>query len=152
MNHSLHPLTIDDYDAVFALWSSCEGIGLSSADSREEIARYLERNPGMSFTARSSEQIVGAALAGHDGRRGYLHHLAVRERYRNRGIGSSLVEACLTALKREGIVKCHLFAFETNADGIAFWMRQNWIVRHDLKIISKDLCPLPAGESASAAC
>jgi hypothetical protein len=41
----IRPLSITDYDAVFALWRQCEGIGLSQADSRESIQRYLKRNP-----------------------------------------------------------------------------------------------------------
>ena len=44
-------MTIQDYDAVLALWQSVDGMGLSDADSREGIGRYLARNPGMSFTA-----------------------------------------------------------------------------------------------------
>ena len=63
------PFTIDSYDDVIALWQQCDGIGLSSADSRENIHYYLERNPGMSFIATINESIVGAILAGHDGRR-----------------------------------------------------------------------------------
>jgi N-acetylglutamate synthase len=43
-------LTLSDYDAVIALWQSADGVGLSDADSREAIGRYLARNPGMSFT------------------------------------------------------------------------------------------------------
>ena len=48
---SILPFTIEDYDQVYALWQRCEGVGLSSADSRQSIAAYLDRNPGMSFVA-----------------------------------------------------------------------------------------------------
>ena len=84
-----------DHAAVVELWCSAEGIGLSSADSRPEIEHYLERNPGMSFVARDDGQIVGAALCGHDGRRGYLHHLAVAQSHRRRGIGTALAPGLL---------------------------------------------------------
>ncbi len=70
---------MEDFDEVYALWQRCEGVGLGSADSRPNIAAYLDRNPGMNFAARDGETIVGAILCRHDGRRGYIHHLAVQD-------------------------------------------------------------------------
>lgn len=133
------PFTLSHYDAVYAMWQATPGVGLSSADSREAIAVYLARNPGMSFLACDGEAVVGALLAGHDGRRGYLHHLAVLPTYRRRGIGSELVNRCLDALQAEGIQKAHLFIFNQNESGIAFWESQGWQFRTDISVMSKVL-------------
>ena len=65
----IREMTIQDYDAVIALWQSVIGMGLSDSDSREGIGRYLARNPGMSFAAWDGDLLVGAVLCGHDGRR-----------------------------------------------------------------------------------
>lgn len=130
---------ITDYDAVFSLWQSCEGVALSEADSFENIQSYLRRNPGMSFVARADGTLVGALLAGHDGRRGYMHHLAVDAGTRRQGIGGRLVEACLEALKKSGMKRCHIFIFNTNVSGQAFWKRLGWDLRRDIGIISKDI-------------
>ena len=48
-------MAADDYDEVLRLWRDTEGIGLheDEADSRAGIARYLERNPGLSSVARA---------------------------------------------------------------------------------------------------
>lgn len=133
-------LTIDDYEEVIALWRSSEGVGLSAADSRESIGRYLDRNPGMSYVARTENgELVGAVLCGHDGRRGYLHHLAVDAGWRGQGIGRKLVDHCMDALQAEGIGKCHLFVFHANDTGRAFWKRTGWVERTNLLIMSKDL-------------
>jgi ribosomal protein S18 acetylase RimI-like enzyme len=91
--------TIESYDRVLNLWEQCEGIGLSNSDSKENIQLYLNRNPGMSFIAELGNQLVGAILAGHDGRRGYIHHLAVLPNYRRQGIGSLMVKNSLNKLK-----------------------------------------------------
>ncbi len=131
--------TMDAYDAVFGLWTACEGVGLSDADSRPNIERFLLRNPGMSFVARDGEVIIGAILAGHDGRRGYLHHLAVHPEYRRRGIGHLLFETALDALRAAGIKKCHGFVFRDNVRGLDFWRAVGWTVREDVRLISKDL-------------
>jgi N-acetylglutamate synthase len=130
---------IESYTEVYALWRQCEGIGLSESDKEGNIARYLARNPGMSFIARENNTIVGAILAGHDGRRGYIHHLAVHPNYRRQGIGKDLVVHCLATLAKAEIDKCHIFVFHSNTQGIAFWKHLGWTLRDDIGVLSKIL-------------
>jgi len=139
VNPQILPFTPDHYDQVHALWQQSEGVGLSAADSRENIQVYLERNPRMSFVAMSDGVVIGAVLCGHDGRRGYIHHLAVAPQWRRRSVGRQLVDRCLGALRDTGIQKCHLFIFNQNHDGIAFWKSIGWTQRGDISIMSKDL-------------
>ncbi|MBN2234543.1 MAG: GNAT family N-acetyltransferase [Opitutales bacterium] len=140
MEIAISTLRINDYNAVMALWNQCDGIGLSEADSRESIQAYLDRNPGMSFIASAGDgAALGAILAGHDGRRGYLHHLAVHPSHRRKGIGGRLVEHALAALKEAGIGKVHLFIFNTNTSGLAFWEASGWKLRTDIAIVSKTI-------------
>ncbi len=138
---AMRPLSLDHYDTVFTLWKECEGIGLSQADSRESIQGYLERNPNMSFVATSGDAVVGAVLCGHDGRRGYIHHLAVHPNYRRRALGRRLVQHSLAGLARDGIQKCHLFIMNHNQAGIAFWKSVGWTPRNDISVISKNIEP-----------
>lgn len=128
-----------DYEEVISLWEMCEGIGLSSADSPEKIKTYLDRNPGMSFIARKDGRIAGAVLSGHDGRRGFIHHLAVHPGFRKKGIGRKLANECVSALEAAGIEKCHLFIFMNNESGIKFWEKAGWTMRKDIGIMSRDL-------------
>lgn len=133
------PFEMEMYDEVLRLWQSCEGIGLSAADERERIAAYLLRNPGCSFVVKANGTIAGALLAGHDGRRGYLHHLAVTKDCRRQGIAKSLVEAALAALKKAGVEKCHLFLFTDNSSGREFWQALGWQYRMDIAVVSHNL-------------
>ena len=136
---TIQAMTIADYDDALALWQATEGLGLSAADSREAITRYLARNPGLSFVARDDEgNLIGTVLCGHDGRRGYLYHLAVRSDSRGRGLGRSLAGHCLEALRRQGIEKCHAFVKRSNVAGQSFWQRTDWIERN-LVLVSKDI-------------
>ena len=137
MKVEISQFTIDSYDDVLALWHQCEGVGLREADSRDSIRAYLDRNPGMSFVALSDGKTVGAVLGGHDGRRGYLHHLAVAPSCRRRGLARRLVDRCTAALTDAGIRKCHIFVFEDNADGISFWRAAGWLPRSDIGVMSK---------------
>ena len=125
-------MTVADYDAVYALWRSCKGMGLNDVDdSREGIARYLARNPETCFVAEDGG-VVGVILAGHDGRRGYIYHTAVRPDACGQGIGSALVQLALAALKDCGISKVALVAFSRNEGGNAFWEKQGFKLREDL--------------------
>jgi len=123
------------------LWQQCEGIGLSSADTQESIQTYLERNPGMSFIASSDRKVIGAVLAGHDGRRGYIHHLAVHPDHRRKSLARQLVERCLAAMAAVGIHKCHIFIFNNNFDGVEFWKNIDWVHRSDINVMSITIEP-----------
>lgn len=115
------PFTLADHGEALALWQATPGVGLSEADGREAIGRFLQRNPGTSFVARADGRLVATLLCGHDGRRGLLHHLVVHPASRRRGLGAQLVRHALQALAGQGIGKCHLMVFRDNAEGRAFW-------------------------------
>ncbi|MBR4510673.1 MAG: GNAT family N-acetyltransferase [Ruminococcus sp.] len=137
---NIRGMTIDDYDKVYALWLSCAGMGLNNLDdSREGIAKYLERNPETCFVAEESGNIAGVIIAGNDGRRGYIYHTAVNPDYRRRGIGSELVDAALDALKKLGINKVALVVFAKNENGNAFWEKIGFTGRGDLVYRNKSL-------------
>ncbi len=82
-------MSLTDYDEVYGLWLTCAGMGLNNLDdSKEGITCYLIRNPNTCFVALNENQIVGAILTGHDGRRGSIYHRAVLEMHRGQGIGT----------------------------------------------------------------
>ena len=139
MSQTIRPMTIADYDAVLRLWQETEGVGLNESDEREPMASFLKRNPGLSRVTLNGQNIVGAVLCGHDGRRGYLHHLAVVKAHRKLGLGKALVEACLADLAQLGIPKCNIFLFADNAEGEAFWKHNGWAKRPDLQVMQKPL-------------
>jgi ribosomal protein S18 acetylase RimI-like enzyme len=134
---TIEPLRISHYNEVLALWRRCEGVGLSEADSREAIAAYLDRNPGLSFVATAGGEVAGAILCGHDGRRGYIHHLAVDAPWRIQGIGRRLVETSLSALRDAGIQKAHMFIYADNEAGNGFWTSLGWVWRSELRMMSR---------------
>ena len=128
----IHPYTIDRYDDVIALMHRTPGISIRDADSRPATERYLARNPGMSFLSIAGEQVVGCAMCGHDGRRGYLQHVIVDEAYRCRGIAVELVEHCVAALHEIGIEKTHIDVFVENDLANGYWTRRGWQKRNDI--------------------
>jgi N-acetylglutamate synthase len=119
-------LSIDDYDAAVELWKKVEGVEIAEGDSREEMAEYLLRNPGLSRVASDRAAIVGVALCGHDGRRGYIYHLAVDPAYQGRGLGKRLVDECLEGLGKAGLTRVNIMVANDNPRGRDFWRRAGW--------------------------
>lgn len=125
-----------DHEDTHALWSRTPGVGLSTADNREQVIGFLQRNPGMSFVATTGGKVVGTVLCGHDGRRGLIHHLVVDAEHRRRGVASRLVNRALGALRAALIEKCHLMVFKYNPHGLAFWSRIGATRRQELALFS----------------
>ena len=117
---------IDDYDAAIELWKKVEGLDVAEGDDRETIRRFLQRNPGLSRIATVGSLPVGAVLCGHDGRRGYIYHLAVDPAYRRYGLGKRLVEECLDGLRQVGVMRAIILVADYNLGGAEFWKRAGW--------------------------
>ena len=121
------PMREEDYDDVRALWMTIRGFGIRALDdSREDVARFIRRNPTTSVVARADGRIVGSILCGSDGRQGALYHVCVARAYRRRGIGTRMVGYCMERLREMGINKVALIAFANNDAGNAFWRQIGW--------------------------
>nr|WP_296484292.1 GNAT family N-acetyltransferase [uncultured Acetatifactor sp.] len=131
---TVRTMTIEDYQGLYALWKTIKGFAMRSIDdSREGVERFLKRNPTSSVVAVDENgTIVGGILCGHDGRRGCLYHVCVREDWRRQGVGKAMVVYCMNALKVEQINKVSLIAFTANDIGNAFWKCIGWTKREDL--------------------
>ena len=139
MNIELRTMKNEDYDQVYALWKESEGLKLNADDSRESVIHFLERNPALSFVAIDQDNLVGAALCGHDGRHGYIHNLAVKKTHRKQGIGKSMVGRCMFELIKLGIHRCHLYVEGDNQNGINFWKKLGWEQRVEMISMSQPL-------------
>jgi len=140
MNVELREMEPADYDAVVALWSQTPGVILQPlTDSREGIARLLERNPGLSVVALLERGIAGSLLASHDGRRGFLQHLAVAPPLRGHGVAKAMIGRCLDGLSRHQLGWVHLDVAVTNEAAGAFWEKAGWSFQSHLMRLSRKL-------------
>jgi ribosomal protein S18 acetylase RimI-like enzyme len=118
--------SISDYAAALELWQRVEGLEIAEGDDRESVADFLVRNPGLSRVATDGSAIVGIALCGHDGRRGYIYHLAVDPIYQGRRVGKRLMNECLDGLRRAGLKRALILVADDNPRGRKFWKRCGW--------------------------
>lgn len=129
---SFREMGISDFPSVLELMRRAPGVSVRDADTEAATARFLGRNPGLSFVAERAGTIVGCLMSGHDGRRGYLYHLAVDASCRRQGVATGLVERCLGALESLDIHKMHIDVYRNNAEGEAFWRAFGWMRRDEL--------------------
>jgi ribosomal protein S18 acetylase RimI-like enzyme len=129
----LREFTLDDYDAVYALWQNAgPGVGIGRSDTREEIAKKLKRDPGLFLVATDGDnpstslRIIGTVIGGFDGRRGLIYHLAVEESYRKRGIGKMLMDEIERRLVAKGCLRCYLLVKDDARDVVEFYRGQGW--------------------------
>ncbi len=123
------------YDDIIELWR-ITGICVGSSDSKEELARMSRQNPDLFLMGKVSDVIIGVVIGGFDGRRGYVHHLAVDPNYQKNGYGKLLMNELITRFRQEGVHKVHLFIEKRNNEVVDFYRSLGWEVREDLIMMS----------------
>jgi ribosomal protein S18 acetylase RimI-like enzyme len=128
----------DDFEQVLNLWSNAgPGVHVGRSDTREEIAKKLQRDPDLFLVAENQAGIIGAVLGGYDGRRGLVYHLAVRSEHRNAGIGRALMVELENRLRSKGCLKCYLLVTFDNSGARGFYQELGW-EEMDIDIFGKE--------------
>jgi ribosomal protein S18 acetylase RimI-like enzyme len=117
----LRPYREDEEDAVTALWNSVFPHPSPWNEPRFVIARKLALQRELFFVAVSEGAVVGTAMGGFDGHRGWLYKVAVRPDKQRRAIGSALVRRIETALAALGCPKLNLQVRSPNMGAVAFY-------------------------------
>jgi ribosomal protein S18 acetylase RimI-like enzyme len=129
-----------DYDAVLALWQSAgPGVSIRPSDRREEIAKKLTRDPELFLVAECGGRLVGALMGAWDGRRGWLHHLAVDESVRRQGIGAALVQEVEGRIRARGCLKVNLLVYSANQGAREFYRSLGYDEMTPIMAMGKEL-------------
>lgn len=117
----INPYHPEDESAVIALWTAC-GLTRPWNDPAKDIARKLTTQPELFLIARlAGERIVGSAMAGYDGHRGWINYLAVSPDMQRQGVGQQLMSRVEQSLTELGCPKINLQIRETNQEIAAFY-------------------------------
>ena len=117
-----------DAGAVAALWDSAFPDDRPWNAPHAVIARKHAQRDRLFWVATRGARVIGAVMAGWDGQRGCVYHLAVDVAERRHGVGRALVAAAERALAERGCPKINLQVLESNRDLIAFYERLGWRV------------------------
>ena len=113
-----------DGDELRKLWKSV-GFG-SVGDDDRSLARMTRRNPGLLLVATEGGRIVGSALGGFDGRRGWLYHVATAEDHRRQGVATKLVGQIEASLADLGCPRVSVNVGEGRDDARSFWKARGY--------------------------
>ncbi|HEY0200406.1 MAG TPA: GNAT family acetyltransferase [Burkholderiaceae bacterium] len=147
MNASLRlrPFAPADEAAVVALWQAC-GLLRPWNDPHKDIARKLSEQPDLFLVAlwpdaqTGAGQIVGTAMAGFDGHRGWVYYLAVAPGRQRLSIGRRLMSEAEHLLLARGCPKVNLLVRSSNQGVLAFYEKLGY-VRDDVVSVGKRLIP-----------
>ncbi len=123
------------YDEVVELWRRA-GIEMVSSDTIDEVTRVLNRNPDLILIGKVQEKVIAVVIGAFDGRRGYVHHLAVDPNYQKMGFGKTIMDALIEQFRAMNIHKVHLFIEKSNKRVVEFYNNLGWDVREDLIMMS----------------
>jgi len=126
-----------DESAVIRLWQDC-GLTRPWNDPHRDIARKLGEQPELFLVACRDEAIVGTAMAGFDGHRGWVHYLAVAPAEQGSGLGRALMEQIESLLQARGCPKINLQVRGSNSGVLAFYERLGYVAE-DVVCLGKRL-------------
>ena len=131
----IETFSMESYDDIISIWRKT-GISVGSTDTKEEIKRILDKNPQLFLVGKIDQKIIGVVVGGFDGRRGYVHHLAVDPDYQKRGYGTMIMDELNLRFRKLGVHKVHLFIEKYNKEVVSFYQKLGWEIRDDLIMMS----------------
>ncbi|MFX1390330.1 MAG: GNAT family N-acetyltransferase [Promethearchaeota archaeon] len=131
----IEEFAMEDYDNIITLWRKTE-ISVGSTDTSEEIEKMLKRNPKLFLIGKLDEKVIGVVMGAFDGRRGYVHHLAIDPDYQKKGFGKKIMNELNTRFLKMGVHKIHLFIEKYNKEVVDFYKHLGWEKRDDLIMMS----------------
>jgi len=108
--------------AVAELWSACFGHGSARNQPGLVIDKKVAEDDDLFFVAVGGDgDLIGTAMGGYDGHRGWIYSLAVASPNRRCGIGRALIERVEAVLRDRGCVKINLQILEGNRGVVGFY-------------------------------
>ncbi len=125
LNVDIRNFQMRDYDRVVSLWKKA-GLEIRPGDERAQIRRKLERDPELFLVAEENGLLVGTVLGSWDGRRGWIHHLAIRPNKQRSGLGTMIISELERRMRKKGVLKVNAIVYRTNKKSINFFKKNGY--------------------------
>jgi ribosomal protein S18 acetylase RimI-like enzyme len=119
----IRPYLESDETAVAALWREVFPDSPPWNHPETDIKRKLAVQRELFVVALVDSQVVGTAMGGFDGHRGWVHYVAVSPQHRKQGIGSALMSQVEESLVRLGCSKLNLQVRTSDREVVAFYSK-----------------------------
>jgi len=101
---NIRPCTENDRDEVVRLWHDVFPDSPHWNRPEDDIDRKLSVQPELFIVAVAGGQVVGTAMAGFDGHRGWVYYVAVKPGYRQRGWHAAHQQLVCDGVGAEGLI------------------------------------------------
>ncbi|MCK4490329.1 MAG: GNAT family acetyltransferase [Anaerolineales bacterium] len=133
----IRPYRMDDELEVIQLWKKVFPETPLHNDPLRDIQSKLKIQPGLFLVALDDHFLVGTAMAGYDGHRGWIYYLAVDPAYRRNGIGTALMKKAEGLLAQMSCPKLNLQIRADNSDLQAFYEKLGYSVEERISMGKK---------------
>jgi ribosomal protein S18 acetylase RimI-like enzyme len=131
-------LPADRADEAVALWQA-SGLTRPWNDPHADLVRALAGPASTVLGAQDVDgSLLGTAMVGHDGHRGWVYYLAVQPELQRTGLGRRLMQASERWLQERGVPKVNLMVRTTNQAVVAFYASLGY-VDGDVIVLGKRL-------------
>lgn len=114
--------TDDDEPGLLALWERVFPDPAPRNDPRLDARRRASASErGLFLVALADGRVVGSAMGGYDGHRGWVYRLAVEPERRRQGIAAALMRRLEAELDTRGCPKLNLQVMGSNSEVLAFY-------------------------------
>ncbi len=117
----IRPYIETDEANVAALWREVFPSAPAWNHPETDIRRKLTVQRELFLIATIDSQVVGTAMGGYDGHRGWVYYVAVSPRHRRQGIGTALMKAIEEKLTKMGSPKLNLQVRAEDREVVAFY-------------------------------
>lgn len=124
-------------ELLVTLAQSC-GLAVPPNDPLADLARILATQHGRAFVALVPERAIGMAVAGYEGRRGWIYYVGVIPEARRRGVASKLIDKAANYLGSIGAPKVLVFIREGEEHLIGYYARLGF-ERQAITVLGKEL-------------
>lgn len=124
----IRPYEDTDRESVVTLWLEVFPDSPPWNDPEADIDRKLKVQRELLLVAVVEGDLVGTAMGGYDGHRGWVYSVAVSPQHRRRGIGAALMGRVEQELAALGCHKVNLQVRGSNSDVVAFYKRLGYVV------------------------
>ena len=137
----IEELDESDEKSCVALWHEA-GLTRPWNNPSADFQRALKGPSSTILGIREGGELIACVMVGHDGHRGWLYYLAVKEAPRRQGIAKQLVDAATVWFLERDIVKMQLMVRSENTDALGFY-DQLGFETDDVVVRSKRIAEFP---------
>ena len=130
-------LPTHQFTQAVSLWQEC-GLTRPWNDPDEDLRRAMSGRNSTVLACQREGELLATAMVGHDGHRGWVYYLAVRQDERQHGLGRALMRSCEAWVMARGVPKLQLMVRTGNEPAILFYARLGY-EENDVVVLGRRL-------------